>query len=292
MGIFHFYWKDDNLPKANCPLLLGNFDGVHKGHQALISAALEKGEGAVLLLNPPFYKDKTEGVLTTLEDKIRLFQNYGIKTIYVLKTDEEFFSLSKEDFVRKILKKMEPSLLVVGEDYSFGSQGKGKVCDLKRFYSTLSIPLSEINGQKIGTRLIKSLLLSGCLQEATNLLGRPYEIKGMVKRGFQNGRKISFPTANLEQLPYFLPKKGVYCGLSYLRGICYKAIINVGDAPTVGKLKENIVEVYLDGFEGDCYGETLYVDFMSFIREETHFASLEDLKNQLQKDLEEMRKKL
>lgn len=292
MGIFRFYWKDDFLPKVASPLLLGNFDGVHKGHQALISAALEKGEAAVLLLDPSFHKEKDEGVLTTLEDKIRLFGYYGVQNIYVLKTDREFFSLPKESFIENILKKLEPSLLVVGEDYSFGFKGEGKANDLKGAFLTIALPLCEFQGEKIGTRLIKSLLLSGKVIEANNLLGRPYEIKGKVQKGFQNGRKISFPTANLEASPYLLPKKGVYCGFSYLRGICYKAIINVGDAPTIGKLKKNIVEVYLDGFNGDCYDETLYVDFISLLREEIHFASLESLKNQLQKDLEEMRKKL
>lgn len=292
MGIFHFSYKDSLFPKVTGPLLLGNFDGLHLGHQALIEKAKEEGEPFVLLLDPSFKREGTTKVLTTLSDKVRLFVRYGVSNILVLKTDPSFFKLSKDEFISLVLKRLNPPSLVVGEDYSFGFKGDGKVLDLKKNFSTFVLPLLEKDGKKIGSTLIKNLISEGKVSEATSLLGRTYEIKGKVEHGFQNGRKIDFPTANLTPNEYVLPQKGVYCGYAFLRGSCYKSIINVGDAPTIGKLNQNIVEAYLDGFEGDCYDETLYLDFVSFLREERKFENLEALKKELQINLKEMRKRL
>ena len=292
MEIFHFSHKDSIFPKVNGPLLLGNFDGLHLGHQTLIEKAKEEGDPFVLLLDPSFKKDDAHKVLTTLTDKIRLFARYGVSHIFVLRTGPSFFELSKDDFISLVLKRLNPPALVVGEDYSFGFKGEGTAFDLKRSFPTFALPLLEKDGKKIGTTLIKNLILEGKVSEAASFLGRPYEIKGEIQHGFQNGRKINFPTANLLPNEYVLPRKAVYCGYAFLRGNCYKSIINVGDAPTVGKLKQNIVEAYLDGFEGDCYGETLYLNFVSFLREERKFEDLETLKEELQINLKEMRKRL
>lgn len=292
MGIFVFSYRDSSLPKVSGPLLLGNFDGLHLGHQMLIEKAKEMGDPSVLLLDPPFQREKKEKVLTTLFDKIRLFGRYGVNNVFVLKTDPSFFRLSKEDFMTLVLKKLQPSSLVVGEDYSFGALRSGKASDLKKEFQTFAYPLLKEDGVKVGSSLIKTLLLQGEVSKAASFLGRPYEICGKVEKGFQNGRKIKFPTANLDPFEYVLPTRGVYCGSSFLRGECYKSLINVGEAPTVGKLSHNIVEVYLDGFEGDCYEETLYVDFAFYLRQEKKFSSLEDLKEELQRNLEEMRKRL
>ena len=275
MSIFHFSYKDHLFPKVTGPLLLGNFDGLHLGHQALIEKAKEEGEPFVLLLDRPFKREGTNKVLTTLSDKARLFASYGVSNVLVLGTEPSFFELSKDDFISLILKRLNPPSLVVGEDYSFGFKGEGKVFDLKRNFSTFVLSLLEKDGKKIGTTLIKNLICEGKVSEAASLLGRPYEIKGKVQHGFQNGRKIDFPTANLAPNEYVLPRKGVYCGYAFLRGSCYKSIINVGDAPTVGKLRQNIVEAYLDGFKEDCYDETLYLDFVYFLREERKFENLD-----------------
>ena len=144
------------------------------------------------------------------------------------------------------------------------------------------VPLCEIGGIKVSTQSIISFLKEGNLRQANAFLGRPYQLVGKVVRGFQNGRKIGFPTANLAlDAPYVLPKSGVYLGLCYVDGLPYKSLINIGANPTVGLLKQNIVECYLEGLDKDIYGSRLYVDFLSYVREEKKFDSLQDLEAQI-----------
>lgn len=294
-----FFKLGDNIPSLGdkSALMLGTFDGFHKGHLSLLEETLNFKESAILLFEKNyselFSTTKEKRVLMSLEDKLNFLNHYSLSRVYILQNEASFFSLSKEDFIKKILLKIAPKNVVIGEDYTFGKDGEGKEKDLKEYFNVFSLPLLKDEEKKIGTERIKASLKEGDIQKANSLLLRPYEIHGKIVKGFQNGRKISFPTANLDlSIDYLLPKRGVYGGISYLRGMPYKCIINVGEAPTVGKLKKEIVEVYLDGFIGNCYEETLYVDFLFFIREEKQFASLEKLKNQLQKDLETMRKEL
>jgi riboflavin kinase/FMN adenylyltransferase len=116
-------------------------------------------------------------------------------------------------------------------------------------------------------------------------LGYPYQAKGLIAHGLENGRKIGFPTANLAlEIPYVLPKAGVYLGIAYLRGKAFRSLINVGNNPTIGVLKHPIIEAYLDGFSGEAYGETLYLEFDSFLREEKKFASLDELRAAIEED--------
>lgn len=291
MEIFRFS-LDKNIPVCHFPLLLGNFDGFHKGHLRLIEAAKEIGPFGILFLDPPFPKANEPNVLMTLEDKLAFVRALGAKEAFVVMTDPSFFALSKEEFVDLVLRMMNPPLLIFGEDYRFGKGGLGGKKDLQAAFKTLSVPLLSDGQEKIGTSRIRTFLKEGLIERANSDLGRPYCIHGKIAKGFQNGRKIGFPTANLDRLPYVLPKNGVYGGLSYLRGKPYLSIINVGKAPTVGKLKEDVVEVYLDGFSGDCYDETLYAEFDFRIRDEMKFQDLEHLKKQLCADLAEARRRL
>ena len=291
MEIFRFSLGKD-IPLCPFPLLLGNFDGFHKGHMRLIEAAKEAGPFGILFLDPPFPKANEPKVLMTLEDKFAFVRAIGAKEAFVAETDPSFFDLSKEEFIDLVLRKMNPPLLVFGEDYRFGKGGLGVKGDLEAAFTTLPVPLLNDGQEKIGTSRIRAFLKEGLIESANSDLGRPYRIHGTIAKGFQNGRKIGFPTANLVSLPYVLPKNGVYGGLSYLRGKPYLSIINVGNAPTVGKLKEDVVEVYLDGFSGDCYDETLYTEFDIRIRDEIKFQDLEHLKKQLCADLAEARRRL
>ncbi len=285
----------ENIPSIEgYNLLLGNFDGLHLGHQRLISLAKEKGSSAVLLLSPSFPKKEMEGkVLTSLEDRLRLFSRYEVDMALVLETSPSFFSLEPLSFIERVLKRLKPASLVVGEDYRFGKGALGDIALLKEHFPVVLSPiLLDEKGNKIGTKEIVALLKEGEIATANRYLGRDYEILGKVKKGYQNGRKIGFPTANLALLsPYMLPKEGVYKGVSYLRGKPYLSLVNVGKAPTIGLLKEVTVEAYLDGFNGDCYEESIYLSFLERIREERPFPSLEELKEQLEKDLTSIRRR-
>ena len=286
----------DNIPETfDGVLLLGTFDGVHKGHLSLVREALNHTDsvGALLFKNNPadiFEKDKEHYVLTPLEDKIRRFSNDGVETLYVIDNDEVFYKHTKEEFI-DFLHRLGARRLCVGEDFTFGYQRLGKASDLSKEFLTFIVPLLNIDGKKVSSSLIYDLIKDGDIESANNLLGYDYEIKGKIGSGYGNGHKIGFPTANLEMsLPYLLPKSGVYYGLFYLRGVPHQAIINVGKNPTVGLLKHPVVESYVKDIDEDLYGEYVYIAFLRRIRDEKKFDSLEDLKKQLELDKKEFLK--
>ena len=270
-------------------LLLGNFDGVHKGHVELVRTALDMSDNVAVLLfkNHPldvFKPEEKHPFLTTLDDKIRRFRNLGVDTFYVIDNTIEFYNHSKDEFI-EFLKRINPSKIVVGEDYTFGKGKEGNVSHLKECFSTSIVPLLKINDTKVGTYQIKELLKNGDVSFANNLLGYNYEVRGKVIKGYGNGRTIGFPTANLELKDnYLLPKNGVYKTLVYVRGIPHYAITNVGKNPTVGLLKHQIVESYIKDINEDLYGESIYVSFIEYLRDEKKFDSLDDLKAQLEQD--------
>lgn len=276
-------------------LILGNFDGVHLGHRSLVFGARKLAEGdiAVLLFDQApsqfFSSGKSTSVLTSLEDKEVQFNALGVDLAYVLHVSKEFFALSAEEFVEKVLKILAPSLIVVGTDYTYGKGALGTVETLKKSFKVFAEPLLENEGHKISTQSIIKEIRSGAIKEANAELGRPYQVKGTIAHGLENGRKMGFPTANLAfDTPYVLPKSGVYLGVAYLRGLPHKALINVGDNPTIGVLHQSIIEAYLKDFEGEAYGETLYLEFDSFLREEKKFASMDELRAQMELDKKEL----
>jgi riboflavin kinase/FMN adenylyltransferase len=282
--------------KDKLTLCLGNFDGIHRGHQALILEARKEADGplGVLLFddNPARYfpNGKSARVLTSLEDKKRHFAALGVDVAYVIHIDQAFFGLSKDAFIRQVLAPLKPKRLVVGADYSFGEKAAGGLEDLRKLFPVTSVPLLNEYGQKISTQSIIRAIEKGEIARANSELGYPYEISGVVGHGYENGRKLGFPTANLVlSIPYVYPQDGVYLALIYLRGIPHKALVNVGKNPTIGLLKEPVIECYLSDLKEMIYGETLYVDFLKKLRDEVKFASREALEAQMEKDKEALR---
>lgn len=283
--------KQQPLKESNLSLLLGNFDGVHLGHQELIFEAKKEGEGKIAVLlfsdSPAKFIDngKEHRELTPLDKKISIFQSQGVDIAYILKAEKSLFALSPEEFIEKILKPINPSLIVVGEDYRFGYKAQGNPEILQKRFKTRVVSLLTKDGKKIGTQEIVSFLKKGEIEKVTEFLGRPYEIKGTIIKGNGLGHTIGFPTANLSfSEDYILPKNGVYFGLAFLRGLPYKAMINIGTNPTVGNLVNERVEVHLLNASGNFYGQTLYVNFLTFRREEKKFDDLKKLQEQLAKD--------
>ena len=293
MQIVHL--ENEKPSIKNATLLLGDFDGVHLGHQSLVKKAKEFDEpiGALLFdVDPVFFLDngKTKKVLSSLEERIELLSSYGVEIFYVIHTTKEFLSLSPEDFMKDVLLPLKPARLIVGSDYRFGKRAQGDAETLKSLFTVEVVSLLQDNGSKIASRDIKTKIEEGDIEKATSLLGHPFQITGIVQEGFHNGRKIGFPTINLHlDVPYVLPKSGVYLSKVTLEGKTYSAITNVGINPTVGELVEPIVESHLDGFEGESYGKEASILFYAYLREETKFASLEDLGLQLEKDMASLR---
>ena len=279
-------------------LLLGNFDGVHRGHQTLVFAArnVESHVGVLLFQGNPtdfFPSHKSSKILTTWEDKVRLFASFGVEYAYLLPLDASLFQESKEEFMEKVLRPLNPGYLVVGTDYTFGRHAEGKVEDLKKEFSVLALPLLSEDGKKIATWTIIEEIEEGNISKANEDLGHDYQIRGQVIEGFHNGRKIGYPTANLcLSDPYVLPKSGVYAGWTEVDGVSYPSMINVGSNPTVGNLHHPIIETHLIDFTGDLYGKMVAVSFRSYLRGEKKFADLSALENQLNSDLITIKKVL
>ena len=281
------------LPKENLTLALGDFDGVHLGHQKLIQEGKAFADGSpfgVFLFekDPSLFLPNGKGkqFLTALKDKLYYLERAGADLAYVAEVNEAFFAMSPEAFIENYLLPLGTKKVAVGEDYRFGKGAKGTPETLKNAFDVHVTQLVYEGEEKIASRGIKNLVAEGKIEEANALLGHPYRLFGKIQEGLHNGRKIGFPTINLAlSFPYILPKVGVYLGYVELKGGSFPAIINVGSNPTIGILEEAIVEAHLKGFKGNAYGEDCKVHFLSFLREEEKFASLDELKAQLAKDI-------
>ena len=284
-------------PNPGISLCLGYFDGVHRGHLDLISKAVEAGEAAVMTfdISPSFTlkKKPNETFLTSLFDKANILKSLGVKYLYVLRMSEELLLYSADEFVENILKAIGPKKLFVGEDYRYGRYASGTPDDLKREFDTTVVPLKKIDGEKISSRVIRDYVSIGEMEKVENLLSRPYTIVGLVIEGKHNGEKIGFPTANLElDYPYVLPKIGVYMGFVKLMNSKYKALICVSTHPTIMELNAPLIEVHLISYKGDLYGREIEVQFVKYMRDIIRFDSIEELKEQIEKDRDEAKKTL
>lgn len=280
---------DEEFLSFGGTLILGAFDGVHLGHASLVKKALELVDEVGVLLferNPRdvFEPSVKHYELTPLSKKIERFEELGVKHFFVVDNDLSFFNHTKDEFIG-FLKKLSPTHIVVGEDYTFGKCKEGKVEDLKKDFDVVVCPLLEIDEKKVSSRDIYKDILEGKVEEAMTLLGKPYSLKGKVTKGLGNGRTISFPTANLElDEDYLLPKSGVYKTIVHIKNMEYLGITNVGKNPTVGALDKRIVETYIGGLNEDLYDKEIEVGFLKYLRDERKFDSLGDLKAQLEID--------
>jgi len=278
-------------------ICLGSFDGFHLGHQQLIHQALSisTGDTAVVLFSnhPSKFVSKPVSELMDLDDKIRMCNKLRIEYVIVIETDEEFFSLIPEEFIDKYLKLINPKHVVVGEDFRFGKYGKGNSETLKNFFDVLTVDLLEKDGLKISSTSIREYLKEGRIEEANELLGYHFEIKGKVEEGLHNGTTLGFPTANISfKNNLQLINNGVFAAISYVNGIPYKSMVNIGIHPSIDKLDTPIIESHLIDYSGNLYGKTIYIEFIKRIRDEKKFANIDELKNQLSLDIVEVKKLL
>lgn len=275
----------------NINLVLGYFDGVHIGHQKMIKEAVKERDTGVMTfdISPSFILGKSikYSHITSLFDKANILKELGVKYLYVLRVCKELLDVSKEDFINKILLKINPKRIYIGEDYHFGKAASGDKEDLKKYFDVCVYPLLTIEDKKVSSRAIRELINNGEMESVHKLLNRPYSVSGMIVEGSHNGMKIGFPTANLDlTYPYVLPKIGVYIGYVKLLGKRYKSIISMSTHPTIMELKDPIIEVHLLNYHDNLYGKEIEVQFIKYIRDIQKFASLEDLKAQLEKDKE------
>jgi len=290
----------------NVVVALGNFDGVHLGHQVVLRRAVEegrrRGERVIAATFHPHPRavlapGSEPRLLTTLELRREALHRYGADEVRVIRFDEALSRMSPEEFVGDVLvEEIGAGAVVVGENFRFGHRAAGDVGDLRRIMrwyggEAYSVPVrSEDRRAPISSSRIRMLVGEGSVEEAAMLLGRPYVVRGEVVVGDKRGRTIGFPTANVLPDPALVvPARGVYAGFARVRKESYPACTNVGVAPTFER-RESRIEAYLLGFGGDLYGRVIDVSFIGRIREEKRFSGVEELKRQIARDVEEARR--
>ncbi len=284
-------------------LAIGVFDGVHLGHQAIIRAAFELGRPHALLPSVLTFDPHPDSVLrpgggppllTTIEERLKLFDSLGVDTVIVARFDRVLASTPPEDFVRDILVgKLRARCLTIGRGWRFGAQGKGDaslLAELSPRYGFVfcSCPPVTADGLVVSSTLIRSLVAEGAVKEAIRYLGRPYQLSNVVQAGDRRGRRLGFPTANLAPPPQkVIPADGVYaCWAGVSRWS--PAVASVGVRPTFGQEAERRVEVHLldQPRPPRLLGRRLRVAFVARLRDERRFPSPEALREQVTVDVE------
>ncbi|WP_276862837.1 bifunctional riboflavin kinase/FAD synthetase [Anaerococcus tetradius] len=277
---------------------LGNFDGVHLGHQKLMKNNLEISkkydlEPAVLLFKQNTklrLKDEKE-YMTSLEDKIEILSSIGIHTFCLIDFDEKFMNLSPREFIAEIInKKLNASYIICGKDYRFGKKASGDVDTLKKYEERYNYKTSVVDFEKedefnkISSNHLRDLIREGNIKKVNKLLARPYKIKGTIVDGMKRGRTLNFPTANLKlSFNYVLPIDGVYLTRINIDNKSYYALSNVGKNPTFGENSRK-VETYILDFDQNIYGENVSIEFLEFFRYDIKFTSREELIEQMNID--------
>jgi riboflavin kinase/FMN adenylyltransferase len=284
-------WETDlsNAPllHAQLTICLGYFDGIHLGHQQLINEARKTNQPIALLTfdrNPKPGREVQS--LTPLHAKKKRFQELGVDHLIIVQFSELVKSMEAKKFL-DFLAKIGGKHLVCGPDFTFGhlAQGNVEVMKADRRFQLTIVPHLLVNGSKISTRSIVSLLDLGNLSLIPQLLGRPYSVEGYVGKGLGEGRKMGYPTANIVlDAPYYLPKNGVYVTLIKIDGKTYYSLGSLGFHPTVANLDHPTLEVFVLNYQGNLYEKNVEVAFLHYLRPEQKFASKDALIQQMDKD--------
>ena len=279
-------------------IAIGKFDGIHIGHQALLTKILEKkqeGMLAVVFTFSPspeeFFRGESLPVIDTIEEKRENFRNMGIDVLIEYPLTKESVSISPEDFMQLILwEQFHAGYIVSGTDLSFGDKGRGNAKMLSSFAKEHSFVYEEIDkicieGKEVSSTAVRSAIAEGDMELVINMLGRAYRIGGEVVHGKALGRTIRVPTVNIvPQKEKLLPPKGVYATVSFFDGRQILGVTNIGCKPTVSQENEIGVETHLFDFNEEIYGKNIVTWFMYYIRPEIRFESLEALVEQLRWD--------
>jgi riboflavin kinase / FMN adenylyltransferase len=292
--------EDQELSVTGSVVTLGNFDGIHLGHQALVRHTVEESKwlgypSIVLTFEPHPLKvlapERAPRLLLTYQDKLDLFQTYGVDIVVAQRFDRQFASITAEDFVRRFLVgRLRTKKLWVGRDLRFGQGRKAGTKDLMRMAPQVGFqvgvldPISS-NGVRISSSRIRGLVETGCVDEVQPMLGRYHFVSGRVVTGQGRGRKLGFPTANISIQTEVIPLNGIYATLIEVKNRRWPSVSSVGVNPTFGE-GPRTVESFIFDLESDIYGETAKLFFVKRIRDEKKFATVEDLIAQMHGDVD------
>ncbi|MFT7156651.1 MAG: riboflavin kinase/FMN adenylyltransferase [Parvicella sp.] len=300
--------SDVSLGTIKKPILtVGTFDGLHIGHQKIIKriceiAKQENGESVLLTFHPHprlvlFPEDDNIKLICTKEEKIALLKSYGLDHVIFMKFGKTLSRMAPVEYVRDILvNKIGVSKFVIGYDHHFGRNRQGNIELLKELspiydFELEEIPAQEIEEIKVSSTKIRNAILKGDIAKAEHYLDHPFELSGNIIAGNQLGRTINFPTANVEvsEKNKIIPKNGVYQVDCFLEGKKLTGVLNIGTKPTTGENNKRSIEVHLLDFDELIYDKVIAMQFVNRIRDEKKFNSLDELKLQIKKDVQEVR---
>jgi len=274
---------------------IGNFDGIHLGHQAIIKEVLKRNPSLIVTFDPHPRKvlsnNSLPGLLTSGEEKIDILEKLGVENLFILKFSHQIAKMEPEAFVRwLIVDYIQPDEVVIGYNHRFGYQAEGNFellvhMGVKYGFKVTRVAPVYVDGFPVSSTRVRNMLLQGDMDKAIQLLGRPYSIYSHVIPGKRRGRSIAYPTANLE-LPRrkLLPKEGVYAVRVRHNGANLPGMLDIGDRPTFADSQGLGIEVHILDFNGNLIDHNLTVEFINYIRENYAFKRLEDLKNRLKDD--------
>ena len=287
-----------------CVATLGNFDGVHLGHQAVIGQLAEKGATlhlpTVLVLFEPqpqeyFQPGSALARLSRLREKFKALQRYSVDRVLCLRFDAHLASMPAEEFIQRVLVDgLGVQYLVVGDDFRFGKNRTGDYAMLeaagaRHGFQAVPMHTFTIDGERVSSTRVRKALAAGDLATAEKLLGRPYRMCGRVAHGDQRGRTIGIPTANIHLHRQATPVRGVYVVEMFgLEREPLVGVANVGNRPTVDGTR-TLLEVHLFDFNQEIYGRYVSIDFLHRLRDEQRFASFDELKTRINQDMDEAR---
>ncbi len=293
-------------PFTNAVVTIGNFDGVHKGHQALLNRIIQKAEEingtsvAVTFEPHPIRvlkKNNHPPLITIYEQKIELLEKTGIDVLISIPFNKEFAGIEAKSFIEDILvKKIGMKAIVVGKDYSFGKKREGNIELLKSFSNKFGFEIivpewiTPSNGnERISSTKIREIVSSGRVEEAPDLLGRYYQIRGRVVAGRDRGGKLlGCPTANINLLDELCPETGVYAVTVESTKGDFKGVANIGYSPTFDDHLFTI-EAHILDFNDDIYNQDIRINLITKLRDEKKFSSIEELSKQIEKDIQKAR---
>ena len=298
MRLFH---GTDNAEIARPTVLtLGVFDGLHLGHQLIMSTVVERARAinavpTVITFDPHpravLHPESAPPLLQTFDQKIEAFGVLGIEQTIVVRFTRDFAQLEAEDFLRDVVRdRLQAVEVYLGRGFAFGRNREGNIELLRKVskqlgFSADEVPEVRLRGQRISSSRIRGLLAEGKVNLARRMLGRPYGVEGRVVRGAERGRTLGFPTANLRPENRVIPRGGVYITATLIEGAWRRSITNIGTRPTFeSDSAQPSVETYVMNWTGDLYGDVVRVRFLRRLRNEQKFASIDELKQQIARD--------
>lgn len=287
------------IEKEPVVLTIGNYDGLHRGHKKIIRKVIArarelKGTSAIITFEPHprffLYPQSSPPLLLTRDEKIDIMSHWGIDLYIEIPFDEKFSQMKACEFLEKVWHFLNPKEVYAGEDFRFGLKREGDLGLIKKFAKEKNsfaegISKLEISGEEVSSTLIRKYILEGSVEKAHFLLGRPFEIRGVVEQGAKRGREIGFATANIKLGGKIIPQRGVYSTLVDTKEEqLLPSVSNVGIRPTFSDIDEEILEIHIIDRQIDLYGREIRCLFLQKIRDEKKFSNVGELVKQIEED--------